>query len=546
MASHKIVIDGNNLKIKDVVAVARGKMVNGKPVYPVVELDPDAKKQIDRVRKYIEDNWLTEGADAYYGFNTGCGKLKDYRLSTEEIDEFNKSYIRAHCVGTGDLLPKDVVRASLLLRANTFAKGYSGIRSDLVIKILELLNKDVIPAVPELGSLGASGDLAPLAYMAAVIIGEEQAHAFYGGKKMKALDALKMAGIEPLSLKAKEAMSFTNGSTVSLAVCCLLSADAVNMLQIADVVASLSLEAMRCEKAAFDSKIHQLRKHSGQFQSARNIRKLTDSSEWMTEEARQEWSKKVSQEGKESSPRVQDAYSIRCLPSVHGSCRDSLNYLNQTISVEINSAIDSPLVFQTDSGYEMLNGGNFFGQQLAISSDLLAIAMVKIGQISERRTFRLLNPAFSFGLPDQLTGDKPGVNTGLMVAHYAQAAILSKCKVLASPASIHSEVTSGGQEDIVSMSLTSALKAAEILEHTFSILATELFCAFQGTVLARKILGDRPMGKGTQIVFDYIASHLKEIKKDRYLHDDLQQARELLTSSQLLDKVEDLLMVEES
>ncbi|HEM62654.1 MAG TPA: aromatic amino acid lyase, partial [Chloroflexi bacterium] len=414
-----IELDGQSLTAADVISVARDQR-------PEVRLSDVSRTHLTRTRDYVESHWLKADAPPIYGFNTGVGKLKDSAIPLDQIGLFQEMLINSHSSGVGEPLPQEVVRATLLLRANAFARGCSGVRPELVERLLAMLNGDVLPFIPEAGSVGASGDLAPLAHMAGALVGHPQAEVFYGGQRLPARDALEAVGISPVEFKlaAKEGLALINGSTVTLAIAILAAHDARQLLANAEIALALSLEAMRGELAAFDPRIHEARPHHGQGTTADIVRRLTTGSQRCTEAARQV---ALPDEGRlpaqTIAARVQDAYSLRCAPQVHGPVREALAYVDQTLAREINSATDNPLIFEGEQGYEVLSGGNFHGQYLAQAMDLLAMVVTDLGSISERRTYRLLDPTMSYGLPSNLVAQLPGLNTGYSIAHCSMAAL---------------------------------------------------------------------------------------------------------------------------
>lgn len=517
------------LTIQDVVNVAR----NGYRL----EIGDNLKTSLREHRSGLVE--LAKTGRPIYGFNTGFGSLKDVAIDSESLKQYQRRYIGAHSCGSGRPFPPDVIRAAILLRIKVLSKAYSGVRWELVSALTDLLNADIVPIVPEHGSLGASGDLVPLATIGATLIGEPQAKVWYGGKKLTAPEALHAAGLQPLELEEKEAMALTNGSTVTLAVLCLAVHDAERLTKNADVVASLSLEAVRAELAAYDPRIHNLRPHPGQVASAENIRRLTEASEWMTDEARQvrfphdvfdSWEK----------PRVQEAYSLRCIPQVHGAVRDALDHVRATVVRESNSVTDNPLVFADEVlGYVSLSGGNFHGQHLAFVADYLGLSIPSIANISDRRTFRLLTNWLSNGLQPDLAGAplEEG-NSGLMITQYAGASLLARNRILAHPASVDTVPTASDQEDHVSMSMEAAMKCGEIISNARRVLAIEYLAAGQAVSLAKEYLHHRKLGKGTNIAYETLRSKVPPLVEDRFLMLDIDHAEELLSEGVLLHTVE--------
>jgi histidine ammonia-lyase len=531
-----IELDGHSLALAEVVAIARGEGVE-------VRLSESARAGLAATRGYIEREWLREDAPPIYGFNTGLGKLKDSAIPFAQIKLFQAMLINAHSAGVGEPLPEDAVRATLLLRANAFARGCSGPRPELVERLLAMLNRGVHPVIPQAGSVGASGDLAPLAYLAGALVGHPQAECFYGGERMAARAALEAAGIVPAAfeLEAKDGLALINGSTVSLALAALAAHDARGLLASADIALALSLEAMRGELAAFDERIHRARPHAGQLRSAANLRRIVAGSGRCTQAAREVALPDEGRVPAQTIPaRVQDAYSLRCAPQVHGPARDALDYIERILAVELNAATDNPLIFGDGvGGYEVLSGGNFHGQYLAQAMDLLAIAVADLGSISERRSFRLLDPTMSYGLPSNLVATLPGVNTGYSIAHCSMAALVSENKTLCWPASVDSVPTKSNQEDHVSNSTWCSRKARTVVANAQQIVATELLLAAQAISLSEPLLGQFALGAGSQAAYAAVRARIPAaLEGDRWLHADLAAALELVRAGTVREAVE--------
>ncbi|HJX39028.1 MAG TPA: histidine ammonia-lyase [Anaerolineae bacterium] len=534
----KLELDGQSLLASEVVAVATAP----KGHWPLVLLSAESRQRLATARQYVEDHWLKADARPIYGFNTGVGKLKDSAIALEQIDLFQEMLINSHSAGVGKPLPEDVVRAILILRANTFARGCSGVRPELVDRLLALLNRGVHPVIPELGSVGASGDLAPLAHMAGTLVGHPQAEAFFDGRRMPATEALDAAGIDPIQFKlgAKEGLALINGSTVSLAIAILAKHQAELALAHAEIALALSLEGMRGELAAFDPRIQEARPHHGQSKTAEIVRRLTDGSQRCTESARQV---ALPDEGRMPaqtiSARVQDAYSLRCAPQVHGPVRHALEYVQSILATEINSSTDNPLIFETEKGYDVLSGGNFHGQYLAQAMDLLAMAMTDLGSISERRAHRLLDPTMSYGLPSNLVAKLPGLNTGYSIAHCSMAALVAENKTLCWPTSVDSIPTKSNQEDHISNSTWSARKARTVIDNVQQIVATEMLMAAQAISLTEPVLSQFSLGRGSAAALAALRERIPAaLEGDRWLHADLVAALELLRSGAVLRAVE--------
>lgn len=451
-----VTLNGATLRLEDVLAVAR--------LGEQAELDPHASRRMRASRDVVER--LAAGEQPVYAVNTGVGYLSGQRIPAEDLAQLQLNVIRSHACGVGTPLPRDAVRAMLLIRANVLAKGLSGIRPVVARRLCALLNHGVTPVVPSRGSVGASGDLAPLAHMALVLVGEGEAE--YQGRRLPGGQALAAAGIEPLRLHAKEGISLVNGTQAMLAVGALALADIEDLCVIADVACALSVDAQRGTPRAFDPRIHEARPHPGQQASARLLLRLLEGSQI--------------RDSHRTCRHVQDAYSLRCAPQVHGAVRDAAAEARRIFSIEINAATDNPLVF----GEEILSGGNFHGQHLALTLDALAVALVSLAGISERRIDRLVNPMLNEGLPAFLASH-PGLESGFMMLQVTAAALVAECRVLAAPASTGSITTSGNKEDYVSMGMTAALKLRQAVEHTRTVLAIELMTASQALEFLRPL-----------------------------------------------------------
>jgi histidine ammonia-lyase len=445
-------IDGSSLTLEQTAQVADGAQVT---------LATSARPRIERARQFVED--IIARGEVVYGLNTGFGALSDVTIPPEKLRELQLNLVRSHSCGVGEPLSERVVRAMMLLRANVLAKGYSGSRVLVIQTLLRMLNARVHPVIPSRGSVGASGDLAPLAHLALAAIGEGEV--VFEGKHVPAAEALQSVGIEPLTLEAKEGLALLNGTQAMTAVGGLALLDAERLADAADVTGAMSLEALRGTPVAFDHKIHAVRPHPGQIKSARRLRELIEGSEI-----------RESHRDHLVDPRVQDAYALRCMPQVHGAVRDSLAHARRILEIELNSATDNPLIF-AEAG-EVLSGGNFHGEPIALTLDYAAVGIADLGTISERRVERLVNPDLS-GLPAFLTPEA-GMNSGLMIAQIVAASLIAENSVLAHPASVTNLPTSGNKEDHVSMGMTAAIKFAQVVRNVEIILAIELMCAAQG------------------------------------------------------------------
>lgn len=414
-------------------------------------------------RAAVED--VLRGGHAVYGINTGFGKLSDVRIADDELVRLQENLVRSHCCGVGEPLALEEVRAMILLRANVLAKGCSGARVEVAEALLDLLRHDVVPVVPAQGSVGASGDLAPLAHLALALLGEGES--FYQRRRIASREALQQAGLRPLQLQAKEGLALLNGTQAMTAVGGLALARAHRVARLADVAGAMTLEALLGTPTAFDARIHALRPHPGQMAVAARLRDLMEGSE-------------IRESHRHNDTRVQDAYSLRCMPQVHGAVRDALAFATATLEIETGSATDNPLVLKTaDSGFDIFSGGNFHGAPVAAALDFAAIALADLAGITERRVDRLVNPDANEGLPPFLT-TQAGVSSGFMIAHVSVAALLNECRVLAHPASVDNTPTSGGKEDHVSMGMTAALKLRRVVANAEYVTSIELIAAAQG------------------------------------------------------------------
>ncbi|MDR1061638.1 MAG: histidine ammonia-lyase [Clostridiales bacterium] len=492
------------LSVRDVVRVARGRERIG--------LSEGAVGRMGASRAWIDK--ILESGQPVYGINTGFGELSKIFIPHDKREELQRNLILSHCAGVGEYLPEDVARAVMLLRVNSLAAGYSGIRAETVAALAELLNRGVCPAMPCKGSVGASGDLAPLSHMAAVLLGEGVA--LSGGSPVPARRALEDAGLAPVRLAAKEGLALINGTQVMTAIAALVCADAEELMKISDVAAALSLEALQGTRTAFDPRFAAIRAHPGHAATARNVLRLTRDSVIIRNHA--------------NCAKVQDAYSIRCAPQVHGASKDALRRALEAIGAEMNAVTDNPVIMP-DTG-EIMSGGNFHGQPVALVMDYLKVALAEIANISERRTSRLVDMHLS-DLPMFLTS-YPGVNSGFMILQYTAASLVSENKVLAHPASVDSIPTSANQEDHVSMGTIAARQAREILDNARVVLAIELIAAAQGI----DFLAPMSPGAGTAAAHARIRSAVAHLDEDRILAPDIAAVQGLITGGSLLGAVE--------
>ncbi len=461
-----------------------------------------ACKQMEASRAVVEK--LVARGETAYGINTGFGKLADIQIPEDELVALQRNLVRSHAAGVGDPLPEAEVRAMLLLRANVLAKGHSGVRVRVAELLTGMLNNRIHPVVPSRGSVGASGDLAPLAHLALALIGEGEV--FFKGERVPSLLALKAAGLQPLVLEAKEGLALLNGTQAIAATGGLALLRGLRVAKLFDLAGAMSLEALRGTPTPFDERIHAARPHAGQIAVARHLRELLADSE-------------IRESHRQNDSRVQDAYCLRCMPQVHGAARGVLEHGREVIEIEAGSATDNPLIFIGENGEdaEILSGGNFHGAPLALALDYAAIAVTDLISISERRIDRLINPDINEGLPAFLS-DRPGVSSGLMIAHVTAAALLNECKVLAHPASVDSVPTSGGKEDHVSMGMTSALKLKRIVENAELVLAIELMAAAQGVEYRAPMKAARQIELARLTVRKFVS----RLAEDRVLSGDIE------------------------
>jgi histidine ammonia-lyase len=505
-------INGNDLTLEAV----RDVSADGRPVLLLAE----AREQVDRARAVVEQ--IVANNRVAYAITTGVGKLSDVHIAGDQIRELQVNLVRSHAVGVGEPLSVTETRAMMLLRANSLAKGCSGVRAVLIDVLCEMLNRRVTPFVPSQGSVGASGDLAPLAHLALALIGEGEC-LDEKGARIPSAEALKRAQVKPVTLGAKEAVSLINGTQGMLAVGTLALLAAETLVDSADVISGLSCDALKGTDAAFDERIHKVRPHSGQLKSAANLRRMLEGSQI--------------RESHRDCGRVQDAYSLRCIPQVHGAVRDTLAHCREVFEVEANSAVDNPLVFVRDPESlqgDVISGGNFHGEPVAFALDFLGIALSALAGISERRIERLVNPALSEGLPPFLAPGA-GLNSGFMMPQVTAAALASENKVLAHPASVDSITTSGNKEDYVSMGMTAAIKLKRIVENTRNVLAIEAMATAQA--IDFYLHGEKPLkpSRRGQAAHAAIRSVCPTMEKDRVMYKDFARISELIASRKLAD-----------
>jgi histidine ammonia-lyase len=499
----KVIINGYGLTIEDVVNVAR----NGYEV----ELSKEAEEKIAKARELVEK--FVREEKVVYGITTGFGKFSDIVISKEEAKTLQRNLIVSHACGVGEEFDVEIVRAIMLLRANALSKGYSGARVSTVKTLIEMLNKGVTPVIYEKGSLGASGDLAPLSHMVLTMIGEGEA--YYKGEKLSGREAMERAGIPIVELVEKEGLALINGTQVMTAVGALAVYDAINLAKASDIIASMAVEGLRGITDAYYHRVHEVRPQVGQINCAKNMLNLLEGSSLTT---------------RQGELRVQDAYTLRCIPQIHGASKDAINYVKNIVEIEINSATDNPLIFEDEE--KVISGGNFHGQPMALAMDFLGIAVSELANVSERRTERLVNYQLN-DLPAFLT-KKGGLNSGFMIAQYAAAALVSENKVLAHPASVDSIPSSANQEDHVSMGTIAARKARSIIYNVSRVLGIEYFAASQAIYFR----GEAKLGQGTEAAYNLIRKHIEPIEEDRVMYIEINKASELVKSGEVVKVVE--------
>jgi histidine ammonia-lyase len=500
MTDRRLLLDGETLSLEEIRDVARGGVH--------VELAPEALARVERARALVDR--VAAGEAAAYGINTGFGTLAEVRIDRKDLRTLQRNLLLSHAAGVGTPLPVPEARALLLLRCNVLAKGYSGIRPRTLQLALDMLNRGVIPVVPERGSVGASGDLAPLAHLALVLIGEGEA--FVGTERLLGRAALARAGLEPVVLEAKEGLALVNGTQAMCAVGALALLRGEALTEVADLAGAMTLEGLLGSHRPFIPPIQAVRPHPGQTAVAEHLRALLRDSEIVVSHA--------------DCSKVQDPYSLRCMPQVHGAVRDGLSYGRRVLSIEVNSATDNPLVFPGED--LIVSGGNFHGQPVSLALDVLAIACTQLSAISERRVEQLVNPALS-GLPPFLAKNS-GLNSGFMIAQVTSAALVAESRVLSHPASVDSIPSSAGREDHVSMGMTAALKARQVVEFTRSCLAVEVLVAAQALDFRKPLRA----GRGVAAAHAAVRQVVPSMEEDREIHRDIEAVSALIDSGELL------------
>ncbi len=499
-----IILDGKSLDLEKFINVARFK--------EEVSISEESKQLVLKAREFV--NGVVESEKPVYGINTGFGKLSDVPVEKHNVSVLQKNLLMSHACGVGSPFSCEIVRGMMVLRVNALVKGYSGVRLETLEKLLEMLNKDVCPVVFEKGSLGASGDLAPLSHMSLPLIGLGEV--FYIGKRMDTLDAFKEAQISPLEdLKAKEGLSLINGTQAMTSVGSIALHDSFKLAKLSNIALSLTLEALNGIIDAFDDRVHLVRGHQGQIDSAKEVRDYLDGSKYITSQG---------------ELRTQDAYSIRCAPQVHGATLDALTFVKDKIEIEMNAVTDNPIIF-LDEG-KAISAGNFHGEPLAMPFDYMGIAISEMANISERRLERMVNPALSNGLPAFLVNGS-GINSGFMIVQYSAASLVSENKILSHPASVDSIPSSANQEDHVSMGTIAARKAIEIYKNSRQVIAMEIFTACQAIDLRGKL----ELGKFTKRAYNKVREYIPFIKNDEIMYNHIHKVNSLIESGELFEYI---------
>ncbi|PID27146.1 MAG: histidine ammonia-lyase [Candidatus Cloacimonadota bacterium] len=501
----KVVLDGNSLTLNQFEEIVYGNCE--------VEISKDCIERINECRRIVEE--IVDSERVRYGINTGFGKFSDVSISKEDTLDLQRNIVLSHSVGVGKPLAIEVVRGMLLLKLNSFGTGNSGVRLVVAELMRDMLNKGVTPVVPEKGSVGASGDLAPLSHMALVMIGEGEA--FYNGERLAGKEALEKAGLNPLVLQEKEGLAILNGTQTMASLAAIGVLKAENLMKVADISGAISVEALKGTSAAFDHRVQAVRPHKGQINTAANLRGLLADS-------------KISGDH-ENYKKVQDAYSLRCMPQVHGAAKDTLRHVRSVVETELNSVTDNPLVFPDKQ--DVISGGNFHGEPLAMVCDFLAIAVHELSNISERRIEYMLDSATSDGLPAFLVS-KGGLNSGYMMAQVTAAALVSENKTLCHPSSVDSIPTSANKEDHVSMGTFAARKLQEVITNVTNVIAVEMLCSLQGLNYRMPL---KP-AKAVESVFNFVREQIPFMETDRNIHLDMVKMASLISDKSIVSMVE--------
>jgi histidine ammonia-lyase len=500
----KYILNGNNLNVQNAVKIVESGIH--------ISVSPESMNKVKKSRKLVE-KWIDKG-EIVYGINTGFGEFKDVVISKDQTTELQRNLIISHSAGVGNMIEDDIVRLMILFRINSLIKGHSGVRVELIDFLVSFFNSGLIPQIPNQGSVGCSGDLAPLAHLASALIGEGSIK--LKGKILKSTDALKKVNLKPFVLSSKEGLALINGTQMMSAYLCKAIYDSIQLVKLADIASAMTVEATKSTNTAYEDKIQKIRPHKGQIDTAYNLRKLLNGSKIM--------------KSHEDCGKVQDAYSIRCIPQVHGAVKDTLNYCLKVLNTEINSVTDNPLIFPDEGQHR--EGGNFHGEPLAFAADFLKIAIAELGNISERRTARLVDGSLS-GLPRFLILDG-GLNSGFMIAQYTAASLVSENKVLSHPASVDSIPTSANQEDHNSMGSIASRKCYEIVNNVKNILTIEILCASQALYFLKPL---KP-GKGVEKAHEIIRKNIKFVTKDVVMSELINKVKSIIMNDSFTDNVE--------
>jgi len=498
-----VTLDGHSLKAEDVVKIARGG--------ERIAISKEAVERINKCRALLERKIAAK--EIMYGVNTGIGELSEVVLTPDQVEKYQRYLVYSHAAGCGEPMAEEDARAAMLSRLNTHCWGHSGIRRELVELMVEMLNKGVNPVMCQKGSVGASGDLAPMAQMALVLLGEGEA--FYQGKRQPGAEALKAAGLTPLAFRERDGLAAINGSNAMTGMGCIELVDAERWLRTQEVALAMTLEALNANMKAFDHRVHEVRGYPGAQACAENIRKITEGSELL----------------KRPGKKVQDAYSLRSSPQVIGAAKDALVWTRHMLEIELNHAADNPTFFPDEE--LVLTGANFQGTPMAFALEVLGMAVTTVGVLSERRTNRLMNPHLSVGLPAFLTKGA-GMFSGLMLSQYTAGALVSENRILAAPAATLSIPAAADQEDFVSMGMTTAIKARQILENSWTIVAIELMAAAQ----AFDFRAPAKPSAGSQAAYEVVRKHVRKLEEDRPIYDDINSLTEVARSGEVLAAVE--------
>lgn len=531
----RIALTGDDLSIDQIVDIARHGAAVG--------LSDTARANLISTRQFINDHWLVDDAPLMYAFNTGVGALKNQRIGARDIARFQKNLIHSHSASTGESMPQEVVRAMMAIRVNTFARNHSGIRIEVVDRLIAMLNEGITPVIAAKGSVGASGDLAPLAIMSGALLGLEQSSVTHKGRVVSAQSAFEQAGLAPtFEVEAKDGTALINGSTASLAYAVLAAFDARRLLSTATISLVLSLEAIKAERACFEDRVMLARPHPGQRRVAQAIRRLLDGTARCTVDARAFVAPGTEQPGvgaaAAAQPRIQDVYSFRCAPQVYGPVLDALDYIERILATEMNSATDNPLIFASGDSYDIVSCGHFHGQYVAQAMDLLALVVTDLSAICDRRNNLLIDPAYNFGLPRNLIAAEPGINTGFAVVQSMGTGLVLENMGLCSPASVTSLPAKGNQEDHISNSCFAARRTRTVVENAQAVVSAEILIAAQALTLTQQSFSAYPIGRGAAAALEEVRSAVPAmLGDDRWVYDDVESVRCLVRDGKLISAV---------